>query len=284
MTRKLYQDTESAAVYLEVDGDVFDVTYETDGTALTLLIRGCPFARRLEGPEAEALRAPGGPLSPGREDTCLIAAVADEGEGPGSPFELHVWNERVDDRAAFLLGLDSRPVLYGPSSLVPPVEADGAEVIAIGAKRRREAEIADLHNLSVLTAEMERLGIETVSVEFDGYGDDGEITAVSYAPRAPEGRTIEGFQDEVTDGAGNWSRQDGEPMSFGAAVRNLVYRHLWMNYGGWVNDLGSGGTAEITKEGLRVHFGRRIKSVEWEHGPLHRPAPAPLQGGAGPGF
>ena len=285
MMRRLYQHVEEGRLYVDVDGALIDVTARPAGTALQALIMGCPNAYRPTDSEAVDLRGPGGPLSPEREEECLVAAVVDEGEGPGSPFEIQVWRERLEDMAGFFLGMDVAPTLYGPVFLTEAKERSENEVTAAtAAARRREAAIADLHNLAILTNAMERLGIDTVWVEFDGYGDSGEVTAVNYVPRAPAGLPLEGFQEETRLPSGEWVREDTEPRSFGAATRDLVSRHLWQNYEKWVDDLGAGGTAEITKEGLKVHFARRVKSIQWEHSALHRPVPAPLSGGGEPGF
>lgn len=100
----------------------------------------------------------------------------------------------------------------------------------------------DGHNKTVLFDALGDASIACVAVEFDGYGDSGQIERVAFLRAdnsecdCPPGE-IE-FRSARYDGSGI----DSEACPIAEAIERMAYRFLEDSHGGWENNEGADGT------------------------------------------
>ncbi len=115
-----------------------------------------------------------------------------------------------------------------------PVSWD--ELLARSAEQRKNKIEAIAESKAAIFAALEQAGIAEVLVEFDGYGDSGQIEAVTFRNAAQEQLPC----PEITagiPGAGGALRQ----ISLATAIENLVYDLLEIEVSGWENEDGAYG-------------------------------------------
>lgn len=129
-----------------------------------------------------------------------------------------------------------------------------------------EAKAAELHpaNKAALFAVLRDLGIASIFVRFDGYGDSGQIeegTAVGVDKAEcslPEGQVrfqkIHFGQDEP--------ETLSEPLA--EAIETLVYAYLSSTHGGWENNAGAFGDFifDVAADSITLDYNERFESSE----------------------
>ena len=103
-----------------------------------------------------------------------------------------------------------------------------------------------------------RAGITSVIVQFDGYGDSGQIESVEAVPamlrRIPSGP--DGIRRAVFCGGDRVERSTHHPAD---AIENLVYDVLEETHGGWENNDGAYGdfTFDVGKRTITLDYNER---------------------------
>ncbi len=117
-----------------------------------------------------------------------------------------------------------------------PVNWD--EFVARSAEQRKNKIEAIAESKAAIFAALEQAGIAEVLVEFDGYGDSGQIEAIIFRNAAQEELPC----PEVTlafPAAGGEPSEENIPLA--TATENLVYDLLEIEVAGWENNEGAFG-------------------------------------------
>lgn len=111
-------------------------------------------------------------------------------------------------------------------------------------EQRRRAVLqpgVDAHNKAALLGALAAAGISRVEVDFDGYGDSGQIERIAVVD--PSELTLDAPSGEVEirhvlhDGSG----VDTEMMNLPGAIERVCYDLLSFHHGGWENNDGAYG-------------------------------------------
>jgi hypothetical protein len=107
--------------------------------------------------------------------------------------------------------------------------------------------------------------VQSVSVQFDGYGDSGSLEGITYLPSAEGKAEVPDTPHEVTE----WT-QGGKPKrvvrnyTLDELVSEACYGLLGAEHPGWEINEGSFGTFTINPatDAVSLTFNQRIESVE----------------------
>jgi len=97
------------------------------------------------------------------------------------------------------------------------------------------------------------IGIHTVTVAFDGYGDSGQIEGIeafdaeSNPARLPDNRPV---------------RFQGEETSLREAIETMAYAYLEATHGGWANNEGAFGTFVFAVPGGTITLEHNARMTE----------------------
>lgn len=124
------------------------------------------------------------------------------------------------------------------------------------------------HNKAVLFDALRDAGIACVAVEFDGYGDSGQIERVAFL-RSDNGE-CEGpaAQIELRSTRYDGSGIDAETVPLADAIERIAYRFLGDSHGGWENNEGAYGTFTFLVEPRTIGlvYNERYEATEtYEH-------------------
>jgi len=142
-----------------------------------------------------------------------------------------------------------RELLGAQGARAPPTEVIMTDTDDFMARYTEQARLrallapgVDSHNKRVLFDALRDAGIACVSVEFDGYGDSGQIESIAFL--RPDNGECDGPATEVEirsaryDGSGI----DAETCTVAQAIETIAYRLLADSHGGWENNEGADGT------------------------------------------
>jgi hypothetical protein len=99
-------------------------------------------------------------------------------------------------------------------------------------------ELATLNRQALFDA-LGKAGITSVKVEFNGYGDEGQIESTLYFIEETETTPAIGNLMFVRQGIGG--SRGSEPIALGDAMDEFLYDLLAKHYGGWQDNDGSYG-------------------------------------------
>ena len=126
----------------------------------------------------------------------------------------------------------------------------------------------DAHNKTVLLNALREAGITRVDVEFDGYGDEGQIQSITCVGAddcqvEPPIGEIE-IQSVIHDGSGVTS----ETMPVASAIEHVCYDLLAQHHAGWENNEGGYGTFvfDVARDAITYTHNERYETIEtFEH-------------------
>ncbi|MEO3431869.1 DUF6878 family protein [Inquilinus sp. CAU 1745] len=138
------------------------------------------------------------------------------------------------------------------------------------AEQRVRAEAADAlrpRNKTALFAALAEAGVTTVTVEFDGYGDSGQIESIDAKAGEADAELPDASVALVTLG---W--RDTDPteraMSVREAIEHMAYGCLAQTHGGWENNEGAFGTFvfDVAERSIALEYNQRFEDYEsYEH-------------------
>jgi hypothetical protein len=121
-------------------------------------------------------------------------------------------------------------------------------------------------NRQTLFDALSAAGITSVTVEFDGYGDEGQIVSAKYFvgedETTPSLAPLLFVRDIADDTA------QSEPVSLEDAIDELLYHLLSKHYGGWQDNEGSFGefTFDIPARTIDLDIGMRfVDASHYQH-------------------
>ena len=124
-------------------------------------------------------------------------------------------------------------------------------------------------NKSVLVDFMQKNGIESVSIEFDGSGDSGQMESVQIHP-SDKDHVVDQYIPFIRfyqryDG-GQWNIiEELKQVAFQDAVDDFAYSLLENNHDGWEINEGSYGEIIINANGSgRIEFNQRVMETEFD--------------------
>lgn len=131
---------------------------------------------------------------------------------------------------------------------------------------RRVAELLKI-NKAALFGAMAATGITMMTVEFDGYGDEGHMeNALAFAGEAeaqvPEDRI------EILDAMWGSSETERQTVTIGQAVETLAWSILQSTFGNWQDNEGGFGkfVFDATSRKIALEYNERISDTEYsEH-------------------
>ena len=130
----------------------------------------------------------------------------------------------------------TQPSAYGaamtaPLPIVMPTKEDKTMPDSTEAQTTEaDRNIADKNAVFDVLAE---IGIHTVTVAFDGYGDSGQIEGIE---------AFDAEKNPVTLPDNRPVRFQGEETTLREAIETMAYAYLEATHGGWENDEGAYGT------------------------------------------
>jgi uncharacterized protein DUF6878 len=121
-------------------------------------------------------------------------------------------------------------------------------------------------NKAALFEVLSRAGITNVNVEFDGYGDEGQIESVQAYAGDVEAELPSEEQVKLTriawDGDGDIFRSECDVKS---AIENLVYDFLEVHLGGWEINEGSFGDFRFNVKDRTITIQLNNRHMECDH-------------------
>jgi len=147
----------------------------------------------------------------------------------------------------------------------PNPTLDTASWLAQEQARARLEESIRPENKAVLFEALAQVGITTVLVEFDGYGDSGRIEDIS-AHAGPDitvdlpSRNVEIARVEYGSLA-----IVREAFTVKEAIERLAYDFLEETHGGWENNEGAYGNFlfDVTERTITLNYNQRIETSEY---------------------
>lgn len=100
----------------------------------------------------------------------------------------------------------------------------------------------DTHNRLVLFDALRDAGIGCVTVEFDGYGDSGQIERIAFLRPDNSECDSPATEIEIRSARYDGSGIDSESCPIAQAIETMAYRLLGDTHGGWENNEGADGT------------------------------------------
>src|ERR1035437_2419964 len=115
-------------------------------------------------------------------------------------------------------------------------------------------------------------GLTSVTVAFDGYGDDGQIDSIvaqsgEVTVQLPDSRVaIVGSDDEGTSSSDEEAAESDGDTPLAEAIETLCYDLLEQEHNGWVNNEGAYGTFTFTVADGSIDLDLTQRSSEnYEH-------------------
>jgi hypothetical protein len=127
------------------------------------------------------------------------------------------------------------------------------------AHRRAQAEAND-HNRTVVLDALSAAGITSVTVDFDGEGDSGQINGVHC-----KGSVADIAKISVTTRHAAWGGTLSEQTeTLESAVESLCYGYLAFEHGGWENNDGAFGefTIDVAARTIALEFSARFSTYD----------------------
>ena len=125
--------------------------------------------------------------------------------------------------------------------------------------RRAQAEANDRNKIVVLDA-LSAAGITSVTVEFDGEGDSGQINGVHCEPETDITKI------QVTTQHADWNNPaiSEQTETLESAVESLCYGYLLFEHGGWENNDGAFGefTIDVAARTIALEFSARFSTYD----------------------
>lgn len=155
---------------------------------------------------------------------------------------------------------NTNPKPYDMTAAVARYHADRAAY-------ERRMEIIRPANKKALFDVLEAVGITQLLVNFDGYGDSGQIEDISALCGS---KTVDLPTEEITIATTSWGSDDivHRTMSVEDAVQQMSYDFLSETYGGWENNDGAYGefTFDVEEKTITLDFNERYTATEtYEH-------------------
>ncbi len=123
------------------------------------------------------------------------------------------------------------------------------------------------HNLAVMSEYMKQAGMAAVFVHLDGYGDNGMVEDIRYAPERrddPPG-PVEGMFDAGGIGCKGPPYRSSPPMAFREAAEKIALDLFDRAFQGWEVDSGSLGRITIDSDGrATAYWLDRLDEVAFE--------------------
>jgi hypothetical protein len=151
-----------------------------------------------------------------------------------------------------------------PAATAPTANLDFEAYMASHAAFQERASSLVAGNKEVLFAALTAAGITHVTVEFDGYGDSGQVESINaYC----NDQTVELPEAEITITSACW----GDPgfvaraMTVEQVVEQMAYDFLAGTHGGWENNDGAYGEFcfDARAETIQLDFNERFTSSEY---------------------
>lgn len=133
-------------------------------------------------------------------------------------------------------------------------------------KEREEHEEKANKCRSLLMRALKDAGVKAVTVDFNGYGDSGNVENIAYTPQSVDGEKYE--LPDTPHEVRQWSDSGSKPVTRNYTLNELVeemcYELLYSNHPGWEINEGSFGEFEInvTNNSIGLVFNERIESYE----------------------
>lgn len=127
---------------------------------------------------------------------------------------------------------------------------------------------ADTHNRRVLFDAFRYAGIGCVIVEFDGYGDSGQIERIAFFRPDNSECDCPAAEIELRSARYDGSGIDSETCPIAQAIETMAYRLLGGSHGGWENNEGADGTFTFLVEprAISLVYNERYTATEtFEH-------------------
>lgn len=123
---------------------------------------------------------------------------------------------------------------------------------------RRIAEARPANKAALLDA-LARAGITKVVVNFDGYGDSGQMERIDVHATEAEAKLPEDRIEFVEPVLGYPDRSERSTHTVSDAIETLVYALLEETHGGWENDDGAYGevTFDVAKRTITLDYNER---------------------------
>src|SRR5574337_1192536 len=145
----------------------------------------------------------------------------------------------------------------------PPTMIDINEILARAAKERDEREARLLRNKQALFAVLDAAGVTHVTLDFDGYGDSGQIEDIAF--KSGE-ETLAAPAGEVVLEIASYGEAPG-PKAFDvrSAIELLVREFLEDDHGGWELNEGSFGTFtfDVAEAAITLDYNERVETSNY---------------------
>jgi hypothetical protein len=130
------------------------------------------------------------------------------------------------------------------------------------AQAKLEAELFELNKAKLIDA-LAAAGVAEVVVDFDGYGDSGQIEDIHVRSGGEE---IDMPEGDVEHSEALWGKPEPERslIGFGLAVERLAYRVLEQTHDGWENDEGAYGDVifNVAERSITLRYNERYTAYE----------------------
>lgn len=149
----------------------------------------------------------------------------------------------------------------GALTRAPTIDMD-AVIRSYEARQRRRAELRPA-NKEALFGVLANLGIVSVTVSFDGYGDSGQIESVD---ACNAGGAVDLPQVDVEIAVARYDEDEPERkcVSLSRAIEELAYDALSELHGGWENNEGAYGefVFDVARRSITLDYHERYTSTE----------------------
>lgn len=132
-------------------------------------------------------------------------------------------------------------------------------------KEREEREEKADKCRDLLMRALKSAGVKKVAVDFNGYGDSGNVENIAYTPKSVDGKTeVSDSPHEVREWSDSGSKLVVRNYTLDELVEQLCYDLLYANHPGWEINEGSFGEFEInvTKNSVGLVFNERVETYE----------------------
>lgn len=130
------------------------------------------------------------------------------------------------------------------------------------------APVVDTHNKRVIFDALRDASIASVIVEFDGYGDSGQIERIAFLRLDNSECDSPATEIEIRSARYDGSGIDSETCPITQAIETMAYRLLGDSHGGWENNDGADGTFTflVGPRTIGLIYNERYTSTEtFEH-------------------
>lgn len=118
-------------------------------------------------------------------------------------------------------------------------------------------------NKSALFAVLTKAGITTVTVQFDGYGDSGQVEEIA-AHRGDDAAELPDTTIEIVSAVWGGDEVRGQNCSVTEAIETMAYDFLGQTHGGWENNDGAYGefTFNVAGGTISLDYNERYTTTE----------------------